>query len=313
MGSFTYTNPHQGICPGPIRDPYVVNHEGMYYLTGTMFPFLESPGVPLWSSRDLVTWESHGLLIDRSKLSEDVWYRDRFWAPEIHVADSGFYRTFNSRNFSTRHKHGIAIARSGSIAGPYSVMNMDNPLPWWPARHYQEGAHPDDQYLGNDATLFTDDDGTTYLFWNQITGIWQQRIDLLTGSAYGERIHAIVPIPNTWQSKIEGPCVRKRGGWYYCFYSGYGCNYDIGVVRSTSVTGPWHRMSMDPLISPRHTYTHTGHNGVFVGPDQQWWICYHAQQGAVGTERLCIDRLDFSDAGMICTKAPTIGTHTYPS
>ena len=84
---FRYCNPIRSEAVGNIRDPQIINVDGTYYLTGTCHPFQRetvNPGVKLWSSPDLLNWNYEGLLIDRSTLPEDAWYRDRFWASEIH-------------------------------------------------------------------------------------------------------------------------------------------------------------------------------------------------------------------------------------
>ena len=55
-----------------------------------------NPGVRRYSSADLLHWKIEGLLIDRGRLSPDVWYYDRFWAPEVHTFDDRYCVAFNS-------------------------------------------------------------------------------------------------------------------------------------------------------------------------------------------------------------------------
>jgi beta-xylosidase len=148
---FRYTNPIRSEVIGPIRDPQIINVGDMYYLTGTTSPFWPGtvcPGIKLWSSKDLLNWKFEGFLIERSKLAEDVWYRDRFWASEIHQKGGKFWLTFNCRNESEKypHVHSCGLAVAEKITGPYKVLTHEKPL--------LEG-------WGNDMTLFTDDDGKT--------------------------------------------------------------------------------------------------------------------------------------------------------
>ncbi len=53
---FTYANPHLDVEPGIVRDPFIVKLGETYYLTGTLRPIWAgpNPGVPLWSSPDLL-------------------------------------------------------------------------------------------------------------------------------------------------------------------------------------------------------------------------------------------------------------------
>ncbi|MCX6996445.1 MAG: family 43 glycosylhydrolase, partial [Kiritimatiellaeota bacterium] len=121
--SFIYQNPivSEAIAGG-IRDPSIVHWNNRYYLTGTCYPFTRGArtGVKLWSSEDLQSWKYEGFLIDASKLPEDVWYRDTFWASEIHIKSGKFWLTFNAANMSAKHPHrhscGLAVAEK--ITGP---------------------------------------------------------------------------------------------------------------------------------------------------------------------------------------------------
>ncbi len=100
----------------------------------------------LYSSANWKDWRDEGLMIDAAGLPDDVWYKDRFWAPEIHKIRGRYYITFNSRNESEEHEHhhacGVAVA--DEVTGPYKVLTHDRPLTDWPS---------------NDLTLFEDDDG----------------------------------------------------------------------------------------------------------------------------------------------------------
>ena len=141
---FRYCNPIRSEAVGPIRDPQIINVGDMYYLTGTTSPFWPGtvcPGIKLWSSKDLLNWKFETFLIERSKLGEDAWYRDRFWASEIHQKDGRFWLTFNCRNESEKypHVHSCGLAVADKITGPYKVLTHDKPLL---------------QGWGNDMTLF---------------------------------------------------------------------------------------------------------------------------------------------------------------
>jgi len=130
---FRYCNPIRSEAIGPFRDPQIINVGDTYYLTGTTSPFWPGtvcPGIKLWSSKDLLNWKFETFLIERSKLPKDVWYRDRFWAPEIHHKNGKFWLTFNCRNESKKypHVHSCGRAVADKITGPYTVLTHDKPL-----------------------------------------------------------------------------------------------------------------------------------------------------------------------------------------
>ena len=143
--SFDYQNPIRSqAIDGGIRDPHIINWDGKYYLTGTSYPFTRGnqTGVRLWSSDDLKNWKMEGILIDSSKLPEDVWYRDTFWANEIHIAKGKFWLTFNAANMSAEHKaqHSCGLAVADKITGPYTVLTTRKSL--LDGKHVHQTSHP---------------------------------------------------------------------------------------------------------------------------------------------------------------------------
>lgn len=308
---FVYANPHLEAEPGIIRDPFIVRDSGRYYLTGTLRPIWSgpSPGVALWSSSDLLTWNREGMLLRREDVSPDAWHRDRFWAPEIHITGGRYYLTVNCRNETTRHKHAVAIHVASRITGPYELLNPDAPLPPAAVRHYPPHPEVTEKYLGNDASLLTDETGRHFLFWSHWDGIWQAEIELPSCRLKPEGGWLAVPASRDgWDTKIEGPVAFRHGEWFYLFFSSFTRDYDIGVARSATSTGPWIQQPNNPIVSPRPPLTHVGHNGVFAGPDGRWWISYFMQfNGKESPERLAYDPIDFDAAGWIETVAPTLG------
>jgi beta-xylosidase len=313
--AFVYANPHLDVEPGVVRDPFIVRVGDRYYLTGTLRPIWAgpNPGVPLWSSPDLIEWTNHGLLIDRNTVPEDAWYRDRWWAPEIHHDGTWFYLTVGCRNETLRRKHGVAIWRAKEITGPYTLLNPERPFPEEPGQFYPENPQTNDKYISNDASLFTDDDGRQFIFWACWRGIWQAEIELPSCRKIGEAWLAVPAASEGWATAIEGPVAFRHGRYYYLFVSGFGNHYEIGVWRSETITGPWEPQPNNPIIRPRAPLTHVGHNGVFRGPDGRWWISYIMQfNGKASPERLGIDPIGFNEAGWVETDAPTLGTQIVP-
>ena len=97
---FSYSNPiyFQGkTSRDEVRDPCIIREGDTYYLIFTVWPFRNreeshlgdpdqgsSPGIKLFSSKDLKDWKFEKWLVKSSDLPEDCPYEHRFWAPEIH-------------------------------------------------------------------------------------------------------------------------------------------------------------------------------------------------------------------------------------
>ena len=318
---FTWTNPLSPVA----RDPQILVADGRYVMAGTAAPFFEqtgpSPGVKLWSSRDLATWDDGTLVIAPSKTS---WYRQRFWAPEVyHSRDDGkFYLTFNcpkgGADANTPQAVGVAVA--DAALGPYRVLTEDAPL-----------------CEGNDAHIFRDDDGKTYLFRSGLSAI---EVDLPNARVVGESFTVIGKRQGDyWDGGIkgapavglEGPSVVRIDGTYFCFYSSWGRGYEVGYATATNVRGPWTRYVGSPVYGAQDAawakrYQHTtdqspdvpwrqvGHNSLFRGPDGRWWIAAHAYGRAGGDPKnphLVIDPIDFR-AGVFARTPVSATTQSAP-
>ena len=133
----------------PAADPFVLLHEGKYYLYCTM----ESSNVPVghndfhtavrdqdgycvYVSEDLHTWQNKGFCLRREDVQGDCW----FWAPEVMHRNGKFYMVYSSQEH-------IGMAVADSPLGPFKQEEKR----WL----YEEKAI--------DGHMFTDDDGTVYL------------------------------------------------------------------------------------------------------------------------------------------------------
>jgi len=288
---FRYTNPITRDTAISMRDHFIIKVENKWYCVGTSNPVWTgpNPGVRLLVSDDLINWTQYSWLIDASKLPPDCPYNGRFWAPEIHFIKGKFWLTVNSGKVTTEDPkgmktHNIWLFSSDRVTGPYNLVN--GPLT--------------EQY-NNDATLFEDEDGQTYLYCSG-GGLFQARIDLNTGKL-------TTPIEKFLDKKqpgwpewmvggIEGPFVIKRDGTYFMFFSTWTRGYEVGLLKSKSPLGPWELVSREPIFGTRKKgyrpelaraggyanlkfqdtedpYCETGHNALFVGPDGQLWSSCH--------------------------------------
>lgn len=288
---FRYTNPITRDTSIAMRDHCIIKVGDLWYCTGTSEPIWTgyNPGVRLLVSSDLLHWKQHSWLIDGSKLSKNCPYNGRFWAPEIHFIQNKYWLTVNSGMVTVAdpkgmNTHSIWLFVAEKVTGPYTLVN--GPLT--------------PQY-NNDATLFEDEDGQTYLYCSG-NGLFQAKIDLPTGKLVGKIEKFLdkkqVGYPDWMVGGIEGPFVIKKEGTYFMFFSTWTRGYEVGLLKSKTPLGPWTLASPEPIFGTRKKgyrpelaqgggyadltfqdtqdpYSETGHNALFEGPDGQWWSSCH--------------------------------------
>jgi len=301
--TFRYTNPITRDSTQSMRDHIIVKEGNHWFMTGTSQPIWggPNPGVRLMVSDDLLNWRDTAWLIDARKLPEDCPYNGRFYAPEIRKINGKFYLVVNSGHKGPNSGEGLTddhkiwIFSANDIVGPYSLIT------------------PVGLAVGNiftnDASLFGDDDGRTYLYcciYVGDKGLYQAEINLQTGKLVNESngINGFTKIigprekgaPDWMAGGIEGPYVIKRYDSYWMFFSSWTRGYEIGVLKASSPLGPWKLSSREPILGTRKhenrdalakydgydfvkyedtkdPYVEVGHNGIFEGPDGKDWIC----------------------------------------
>lgn len=324
---FKYTNPITRDTSISMRDYFIIKVGDKWYATGTSLPVWSghNPGVRLLVSNDMINWKQEAWLIDGSKLAEDCPYNGRFWAPEIHFIQNRYWLTVNSGRVTAEDPkgmktHSVWLFSADQVTGPYTLVN--GPLT--------------PQY-NNDATLFEDEDGQTYLYCSG-NGLFQAKIDLPSGKLIGElqkfRSATDKENPKWMWGGIEGPFVLKREGIYYMFFSTWTRGYEVGLLRSRSPLGPWELASPEPIFGTRKAryrgegakvagefedsedpYAETGHNAIFEGPDGKLWSSCHymidngrpfesSDEGSLPKGQLGIEPLYFRN-GIFAIDGPT--------
>lgn len=265
---------------------------------------------PLLRSDDFVTWHAAG----RALLRPDPALGEEFWAPEV-VYHAGTFYLYYSVGHGDKH-HQLRVATSSRPEGPYR--DTGTPL-----------TTRDRCPFAIDAHAFRDDDGQWYLFyardflelegeWRVGTGVVVDRLIDMTRLAGEERV--VLRARSDWQRfmkdrpmyggiydwhTVEGPCVRKHDGRYWCFYSGGRWeteNYGVDYAVAERVTGPYSdagseggprvlRTIPDRVLGP-------GHNSIARGPDGVTeFIIYHAWGPDRQARRMFLDRLDWAPEG----------------
>lgn len=99
-----------------IRDPFVLVHEGKYYLYGTRGAGCWSCelGFDVYVSEDLENWSDPQVCFE----NDGTFWADRnYWAPEVHVWQGAFYMFASFKSPSVCR--GTAILKAESPLGPF--------------------------------------------------------------------------------------------------------------------------------------------------------------------------------------------------
>lgn len=326
--NFTYQNPNTEL---KMRDTQIIPNEddGKFYAVGTYHwgekDSVGNAGFPLYVSDNLKDWKLKTWIMKQSEIPSKDWYRSLFWAPEIHKINGKWYfvyncdgtQDYNKDLYATPHGSGISVA--DKITGPYKALSQ-KPLTPWPT---------------NDITLFQDDNGKVYAFFNNgffnmekhpesKHSIFVAEVDLEKGELKEEPQKLLTQQGDFESVGIEGAHVVKEEGIYYLFYSGWSDGYSVGYATSKNVYGPFTRAKDNPLFGANHNtstlrkhgkpvedksqpYREIGHNQIFKGPDGRYWTSCHAYVKG-GDDRfgafLIIDPIELKD-GKVVTNAPT--------
>lgn len=317
MVNLHYTNP---VYPEYFADPFAWRHDGVYYAIGTGAPQAgTSPSLedeervfPILISENFVDWRPAGNALIRPDRS----LGDDFWAPEVAFADGKFYLYYSVGHGDKGHH--LRVAVSDAPAGPYRDHGVLLDLTVCP--------------FSIDAHAFRDDDGQWYLFYARDfldhdggarpgTALVVDRLETMTKLA-GEP-KTVLRAHHDWQlfearrplygrvwdwHTLEGPCVLKRDGRYYCLYSGgrwedesYGVDYGV----ADNVLGPYADAGAENgarilRTVPGHVRG-PGHNSVVKGPDGETdYIVYHAWDEGRTARKMCLDKLIWTSDGPRC-------------
>jgi len=231
-----------------LRDPFVlpVAADNTYYLFGTgRFP-PNSKGIPVFTSRDLITWENQGLAFT----PPDGFESENYWAPEVHPWRGRYYMfaTFKP----PKEVRGTYVLVADKPAGPYTLVN---PKPVTP---------PD--WYSLDGTLYVDAKGQPWMVfcheWLQVVDgeICAMRLKDDLSAGVGEPRLLFKASEASWVHETgknprgritDGPFLHKTAaGPLLMLWSSFGAGgYKLAVATSDSgeLEGPW-RQAKKPLF-----------------------------------------------------------------
>jgi alpha-N-arabinofuranosidase len=268
-GPGEYLNP---ILAGFYPDPTICRQGDDYYLATSSFAYY--PGVPLFTSRDLVHWTQLGSILSRPS--------------QLDLDSAGVSRGIFAPSLSCRPGKLWMITTLVDRGGNFLVSTSDPSGPW-----------SDPVWLGLDGidpSLFFDDDGKVYIVHNglpegpQLYGqghraIWIQEYDTAAQRMVGP--HRMIVNGGVDISKhpiwIEAPHLLKEGGWYYliCAEGGTAEQHSEVVFRSRAVFGPYEPGPVEPILTQRQLdparpfpVWATGHADFVETQRGEWWAVF---------------------------------------
>jgi beta-xylosidase len=306
----SYTNP---VYAGSMPDPSVIRYKGLYYGFGTTGNERKPDGriFTLLRSRDLVKWDILGGALVPPSQDPAVQY----WAPEATFNDGTYYLYYAMGGIEPE-KFELRVATSATPEGPY--VDTGTKLVDCETNRFTIDPFP-----------FRDDDGKWYFFYARNfpnsdggahpgTAIVVDRLDGMTRLA-GD-CHVVVRARYDWTlyqanrrmdvynatfdwHTIEGPCVVKHDGRYYCFYSGANYQtprYGVDYVVAAHPLGPYSGQGDQARVlrSVPGKVRGPGHHSIVPSlDDRAQYIVYHAWDPAMRVRWMCIDKLLWTPDG----------------
>jgi xylan 1,4-beta-xylosidase len=263
----TFRNP---VLPGCYPDPSICRVGADYYLVTSTFEYF--PGLPVFTSRDLVSWRQVGHVLDRRDQVDlsTVYSSGGLFAPTIRHHDGRFLVVCT------------AVGGTGRT-GSFVVTATDPAGPW------SDPAWLDDA-PGIDPSLFVDDDGRSWYVgtrpsdpavWPGQTDVWLREIELdpaRGGSRLTGPEHVLWHGALTGAVWAEGPHLYRVDGRYYLVAAEGGTehNHAVSVARADRVTGPYVGNPANPVLTHRHlgrghAVVGVGHADLVQTPAGEWW------------------------------------------
>lgn len=243
------------VVPGFYPDPSVCQVGDAYYLAHSSFEY--APGVPIWRSTDLLSWEQIGHALDRPS---HIPFRSGrpsggIFAPTLRHHGGRFWMTTTDYH---RIYDGQLIVSAEDPAGP------------WTDPVFVAGT------IGIDPDLAWDDEGICHLTFAGFTGMQSVAVDPSTGVRLGE-------VREVWRgtglAAAEGPHLYRIDGWWYLLLAEGGTErgHAVTMARARTLDGPWEPAPGNPLLTHRsssHPVQNTGHADLVRRPDGTWAMLY---------------------------------------
>ncbi|MFS4428449.1 glycoside hydrolase family 43 protein [Chryseobacterium sp. S90] len=261
------------ILQGCYPDPSITRKGEDYYLVNSSFSMF--PGVPIFTSKDLVNWKQVGHVLDRpSQLKvEKSGISHGIYAPDI---------KYNKHNDTF---YMITTQFAGGI-GNMVVKTKDPSKGWSEVQKLN--------FEGIDPAIFFDDDGKAYIVHNdappqgteqynghRVIKMWDYDLEKDQVVAGSDKIIVNGGVDLSQKPIwIEGPHIYKKNGKYYlmCAEGGTGGNHSEVIFMSDSPKGPYVPAGNNPILTQRYfpkdrkeKVDWAGHADLVETPDGQYY------------------------------------------
>lgn len=273
LGNGRFRNP---VLPGDHADPSVLRDGDTWYKVSSSFHY--DPGLVIWKSHDLVSWEPVGPALRKALGS--------VYAPDIVKHDGRFFIYFPVANFELLAELQRGKTPDRPIIANYVIHADRIEGPWSDPVDLQI-------YDGIDPGHVVGEDGKRYLFISE-GRLVPLSDDGLRRTGKAEKVYDGWHYPEDWVVEafaLESPKVVRRGGWFYMFSAQGGTagpptGHMVTVARSRSVRGPWENSPLNPMVrtlSAHEPWWSRGHATAVEGPAGDWWLVYHAYENGFRT------------------------------
>ena len=265
------------VLTGDYADPSIIRVGDDYFMTHSSYSYL--PGLLVWHSKDLNSWERLGYALHR--------YVGEVWAPDFVHYKGKFYIIFPAGGTNW-------VVTADSAAGPWSD----------PRDLKVEGIDP-----GHIATP----EGKRYLYLDS-GRIVELAPDGLSVLGEPQHVYEGWRYPEDWVVEgfyPESPKLIAKDGYYYLTTAqggtaGPSTGHMVASARSKSPLGHWENSPLNPIVhtwSRSEKYWSKGHGTIFSNARGQWFIVYHGYENGylpLGRNTL-IEPVEWSEDGWFKT------------
>jgi alpha-N-arabinofuranosidase len=268
----TYNQYFNPILAGFYPDPSVCRKGDNYYLVTSSFAYY--PGVPVFTSKDLVNWKQIGHALNR----------DSQLKLHHHSVSEGIFAP--SISYNERNSTFYLVTMNMGERQVFYVKTKDPFAGWSEPVQLRAG--------GMDPSFFFDNDGKAYLVYTTMPSggqnyegemsIHAHRFNVENDSVYGESVELVrggsnIALKPQW---IEGPHLYRVGKYCYliCAEGGTQNEHSEVVFRSENPLGPYESYSGNPILTQsgldfrEDAVTSTGHANLIQTPKGDWWAVF---------------------------------------
>lgn len=259
----------------PIRDPYVLYENGIYYLYASGIRD-GRPCFLCYRSSDLTEFGNPVPIFEKNP---DFWGTRDFWAPEVHKYKERYYllASFKAEN----RCRGTSILVSDTPDGTFTPLINRSITPF----HWE----------CLDGTLYVENNIPYLIFckeWLQVKNgeMYIAELSEDLSSLKSDPILLFKAKDALWTRSIrgqdnfvtDGPFIFKQNGEYCMIWSSFSENgYAMGLARSRSLTDGW-------VHEKQPLYDQDGGHGMIFDNKGEETVIFHSPNGPSGRERMKI-------------------------